>query len=157
QVSDRTWRDVYGTLQEAHRQKVFAARRDMLRKTREAAADPAAGLRAILAQALDETSEASTSVLLEEFNDLVSASELAVLQATAASPTTASCPQIYDTLERAWRKRTNLPDPVAQREDWLNLYAYDDATTVRRVVGDTPRWKTFGAAPTDQSIDQPPP
>ncbi len=157
QVAERTWHDIYGTLEEAHRQKVFAARRDTLRKTREAAADPAAGLRAILAQALGETSGAATGVLLEEFDDLVSPAELAALRTMAASPATAPWPQAYDILERAWRKRAHLPDPVARRDDWLNLYAYADATTVRPATGDTPRWKTFGAAPATQSQSEPPP
>jgi len=52
---------------------------------------------------------------------------------------------------------TRLPDPKPQREDWLNLYAYADATTVRPSTGDTPRWKTLGAAPATESPDEPPP
>src|SRR5262249_17479066 len=64
QVPARTWQVFYGTLREARRQKVFAARRSALRKTREAIADPAAGLRAILAQATGEATGATTDVLL---------------------------------------------------------------------------------------------
>src|SRR5262249_11070600 len=41
QVAERTWQGIYSTLREARRQKVFASRRDALRKTREAEADPA--------------------------------------------------------------------------------------------------------------------
>ena len=157
QVPARTWQDIYGTLQEAHRQKVFAERRAALQKTREATATPAEGLRAILAQALGETSGAGTDVLLAELTDLVSAAELATLQAMAAAPASADWPTAYDILERASRKRQNLPDPMAQREDWLNLYAYADASTVKPAVGDTPRWRTFGAASAVQNQKQPPP
>src|SRR5713226_1014352 len=86
QVTARIWQDICGTLREARRQKVFAARRDALRKTREAAADPAAGLHAILAQAAAETTGAGTGVLLAEFTDVMSPAELAVLGAMAAAP-----------------------------------------------------------------------
>src|SRR5229473_1757263 len=160
QVRDHTWQDIYGTLREARRQKVFAARRDALRKTREAAADPAAGLHAILAQAAAETTGAGTGVLLAEFTDVMSPAELAVLGAMAAAPaavTPAQWTQAYEILERAWRKRTHMPDPLPRREDWLNLYAYADATIVQPATGDTPRWRTFGTAPDAQTADRPPP
>ena len=157
QVAARTWRDIYATLEEAHRQSVFAARRDALRKTREAAVSPAEGFRAILAQAAGETTGATADVVLADFTDLVSPAELATLDAVKDAPATASWPGVYDILERAWRKRERLPDPRPQREDWLNLYAYADATTVRPSTGDTPRWKTFGAAPLNESPDEPPP
>ncbi len=160
QVAERTWQDIYSTLREVRRQKVFAARRDVLRKTREAQADPAVGLRLMLAQAAGETTGAATDTLLTEFNDFASPAELAILADMAKAPaavTAAQWTQTYDIIERAWRKRIQMPDPLPQREDWLNLYAYADATTVRPVTVDTPRWKTFGAAPDAQAENQRPP
>src|SRR5262249_9484049 len=124
QVAARTWRDIEVTLAEAHRQSVFAARRDALRKTREAAASPAEGFRAILAQAAGEPPGAAAAVLLAVSPDLVPPAERAPLDAVKDAPATASWPEVYDILERAWRKRERLPDPKPQREDWLNLYAY---------------------------------
>ena len=159
QVEERTWQDIYSTLREARRQKVFAARRDVLRKAREAVADPAAGLRAMLVIASGETTGAGTDVLLAGFTDVMPPAELAFLGDMAKAPaavTPAQWTQSYDILERAWRQRTQMPDPLPRREDWLNLYAYADATTVRPAIGDTPRWKTFGAAPETQTADQPP-
>ncbi len=159
-VTARIWQDIYGTLREARRQKVFAARRDALRKTREAAPDPAAGLRAILTEAAGETTAAATDILLDEFTDVIAPAELAELRAMAATPAAVTPTQwrrAYDILERAWRKRIRMPDPLPQREDWLNLYATADATTVHPDSLDIPRWKTFGAAPAMQSPDQPPP
>jgi Baseplate J-like protein len=159
QVAATRWQDIYGTLGEARRQKVFAARRDALRKIREATANPAAGLLAILAEAAGENTGVGIDTLLAELTDFVSPAELTFLTdlATAATVTQAQWTQAYDILERAGRKRTQMPDPLPVREDWLNLYAYADATMLRPVNGDTSRWKTFGAAPEAQTSDQPPP
>src|SRR5262249_13097350 len=129
QVPARTWQVFYRALKEARRQKVFAARRNALRKTREALPDPAAGLRAILAQAAGEATSAATDVQLEEFTDVLVPGELAVLSGMATTPaavTPAQWIRAYDILERAWRQRTHMPDPLPQREDWLNLYANAD-------------------------------
>jgi hypothetical protein len=159
QVAATRWQDIYGVLREARRQKVFAARRDALRKDREAKADPAAGLLAILADAAGENTSVGIDTLLTELTDFVSPAELTFLTdlATTAAVTPAQWMQAYDILERAGRKRTQIPDPLPVREDWLNLYAYRDATSLRPANGDTSRWRTFGAAPDVQTSDHPPP
>ncbi|CCD92148.1 conserved hypothetical protein [Bradyrhizobium sp. ORS 375] len=159
-VTEHAWQMVYDALEDALQKKVFAARRDTLRKMREAAADPAAGLRLILSDAAGASASIATAQLLEELKDWVTAADLGVLKAVADAPKTATSEQwsqSYDILERASRKRTQLPDPKPQRQDWLNLYAYADARTVHPSAELDTRWKTFGAAPPVQSQDQPPP
>jgi hypothetical protein len=158
-VSEHAWQLVYAALRDALRKKVFAARRDALRKTREAAADPAAGLRLILADAAGVSASATTAQLLEELKDWVAMADMDVLKRIAdlAQATSADqWAQAYDILERASRKRTQLPDPQPQRQVWLNLYAYADAPTVHPSTELDSRWKTFGAAPLQQSPDLPP-
>ena len=43
-----------------------------------------------------------------------------------------------------------MAEPVALKEEWLNVYPIEDATTARVVAGPEagalPRWKTFGRA-----------
>ncbi|GLH76295.1 hypothetical protein SSBR45G_12030 [Bradyrhizobium sp. SSBR45G] len=159
-VTENTWRLTYDTLEDALRKKVFAARREALRKMREAAVDPETGLRQILIDAAGRSSSATAIQLLEDLKDWVSAADMQVLKAVADAPKTASpnqWVQVYDILERASRKRTQLPDPQPQRQDWLNLYAYADASIVHPSAELDTRWKTFGAAPPAQSPDQAPP
>jgi hypothetical protein len=172
QVQAREWDSIYGYLAEAHRQKVFAGRRAVLRQLREAGSPPASdanGLRAILAMALGEkTTNDSTDVMLDDLTGLTSTDDSATLRAlaaqTAASVAVSSVQweQAYDILERAQRKREQLPDPLARKEEWRNLYAYADATAVQAQAAaaraDEPaRWKTFGAAPPAPSPNAPPP
>ncbi|MGC2776850.1 MAG: hypothetical protein WA418_14575 [Bradyrhizobium sp.] len=159
-VSEHAWQPVYAGLEDALRKKVFAGRRDALRKTREQAADAAAGLKLILADAAGAAPSAATDQLLEQLKDWVAAAETAVLKAIADAPKAATADQwtqAYDILERASRKRTQLPDPRPQRQDWLNLYANADASIVHPSPELEQRWKTFGAAPPGQSPDRPPP
>lgn len=48
------------------------------------------------------------------------------------------------SLELAWRNREGVV-PVAQKVEWLNLYATEDATSVKVAdLSGTPRWRTFG-------------
>ncbi|NPU68832.1 hypothetical protein HL667_27785 [Bradyrhizobium sp. 83012] len=158
-VSERAWQQVYGTLEDALQKKVIAARRDAVRKRREAAADPATGLQSILADAAGASPSATTPQLLEELKDWASAADMQTLRRVADAPKTASTEQwvqVYDILERASRKRTQLPIPRPERQDWLNLYPQADATTVHPSAELEQRWKTFGAAPA-QSPEQPPP
>lgn len=159
-ASEHAWQLVYDNLQDALRKKVFTARREALRKMREAAGDPAAGLRSILAEAAGASTSTTTVQLLEELKDWAPAADILALKAIADAPKTASADQwiqAYDILERASRKRTQLPDPQPQRQDWLNLYAYADAPAVHPSPELESRWKTFGAAPLAQSPGQAPP
>lgn len=59
-------------------------------------------------------------------------------------------------LELAWRNREGI-EPVAQKEEWLNLYATEDATSVKVAdLSGTPRWRTFGQGRQVPGKDQPP-
>lgn len=168
-VSEREWETIQAYLAEAHRQKVFAPLRDALRQARKKAGDnEAEGFRAILAVALGETASATVDVLFAKLEVFVDAEELKSLRniekktSIPDSVTDAQWEATYDILERAQRKREQLPDPLAQKEEWVNLYAYPDATAVKAPSAasrtDEPvRWKVFGAAPSAQSEDMPPP
>lgn len=47
-------------------------------------------------------------------------------------------------LELVWRNRKGV-EPVAQKVEWLNLYATEDITSVKVAdLSGTPRWRTFG-------------
>jgi hypothetical protein len=48
--------------------------------------------------------------------------------------------------ELAWRNVQQLPEPIAQKIEVRNLYAYDDATQVKASAA-APGWKTLGQRP----------
>ncbi|HEX3349527.1 MAG TPA: hypothetical protein VHS58_15630 [Acetobacteraceae bacterium] len=167
-VPARSWNTIYDYLAQAHRQKVFAGRRAALRQVRVAAKTDAEGFHAILVMALGETTGAPADALIDGLAGLANADEIATLRTVAGQTavqgavTVAQWEQTYDILERAQRNREQFPDPLARREEWLNLYAQADATAVRVGAakardGEPVRWKTFGAAPTAPTPSMPPP
>ncbi|MCU0837335.1 MAG: baseplate J/gp47 family protein [Rhodospirillales bacterium] len=163
----KEWAAVYATLADAYTQKVYFKRRNALASARKAAGSAAEGLRAMLAIALGETGAAPTATLLEQLGDFVAAAaELAKVR-TIAEDIAANRPiaaarweEAEDILERAQRQRERLPRPVAQREEWINLYAYEDATTVQVRPAEAgeghPRWKLFGRPAPAPQPDAPP-
>ena len=164
QVPAGEWDTICLYLTQAHRQKVFAGRRDALKKVRLVAATEAQGLQAIMALALGETTQTVAS--LEELSALTSAADHATLSdiagrvATPGAVTAAQWDQAYGVLERAQRIQQQFPDPLPRKEEWLNLYAYPDATAVLGGAapagsGEAVRWKTFGAAPDVATPSQP--
>ena len=56
--------------------------------------------------------------------------------------------------ELAWRHVEGLPEPIAQKIEVHNVYAYDDATQVKDGPA-APGWKTFGKPPVDPDENQP--
>ncbi len=61
---------------------------------------------------------------------------------------------VIDTLGQAWRKRVG-DDLIANQEEWLNLYATEDATNMKvDNSGGTPRWRTFGQRRQASAKDQ---
>jgi baseplate J-like protein len=165
----REWNNVYRLLSTAHEEKVYAGRRQVLRSAREGAPDPVSGFRAMLRIALGkDAGEPRVPSLLEELGPLVSSRDdstfLEGVQARLASGsiTPEEWARVYQVVELAQRVREKLPQPVAQRETWLQLHAAEDATSVvagpAAEPGSKPRrWKTFGQKPPEATPDKPPP
>ena len=62
--------------------------------------------------------------------------------------------RVYRIVELAQRTHEALPEPIAQRVEWLNAYPTADATTVKSasdLTSGVVRWKTFGAKPLEAS------
>lgn len=165
----KEWDGVYVILAQAHKQKVYTTRRNALATVRAAAANPADGLRAMLIVVLGEGAFTPMPALLEQLSDFTaSASELAKVRAIADDVVAnrpvdaARWAETDDILERAQRQRERLPEPVARKIEWINLYAQANATTA--LVGpqaagadDLPRWKPFGRAALAPKPEAPPP
>ncbi|NJN17065.1 MAG: hypothetical protein HC822_12725 [Oscillochloris sp.] len=62
--------------------------------------------------------------------------------------------KVYTILELAEDRKRGRQEPRAEAEQWQNVYAAPDATLVQAQPGQaaevTPRWHTFGAAPTTE-------
>lgn len=170
-ATPREWDTVYRLLSDAHRDlvnaqrdKLFADRRQALQRAREAAADAAKGFRAVLRIALG-MSEASDPALADLRTAVQSPEDYAFLESIQARLATGPITpdewtRVYQVVELAQRARDQLPEPVAQRETWLDLHAAEDATAV--VAGAAGpatgqvRWKTFGQTPPVTAIAPPP-
>lgn len=151
------WDTAYAVLAEAHKEKVYAGRRQTLRELQENSSDRKTGFAAILLAALGGEAAAGVTARLEALRQYVqAASDFAFLTAVASRLVTdeksiskEEWTRTYQVVELAQRVREQLPEPAAIRERWLNVSCAGDA---RSVVGDKPaqpttgpsRWKTFG-------------
>ena len=152
------WSQVDDILAKAHREKIYSGRRAALQRIREQS-----GFVAMVRFALgeDPTQTDSTSPLERLKPFVLRDSDFAMLQvASTGPPNQQDWPSIYAIVEVAQRNREGMPEPLAQRADWLNLYPAADATS-EVVLGfegstDLPRWRTFGMPPSVASPDSPP-
>ncbi|WP_437316200.1 baseplate J/gp47 family protein [Sorangium sp. So ce385] len=162
------WNNVYRLLAEAHEEKAYGRRRAALQSALEGAASEAAGFSAMLRIALGkDASEAEEPPLLELREYVRSTSDYGFLEGIQArlgggSITSEEWARVYRVLELAQRIRERLPEPVAQRETWLNLHAAADATSVAAApAGEAGlkqrRWKTFGKRLPEATEARPPP
>ncbi len=155
--SPSEWDQVDQILAKAHREKVYSGRRAALKRISEQF-----GFTAMVRYALGEDPTQSDGSVLDRLTPFVLRdADFATLQAAGSgSPNQQDWSSIYVIVEVAQRNREGMTEPLAQRVDWLNIYAAADATT-QIVLGfegstDLPRWRTFGMPATDATPDNPP-
>ena len=152
------WESVYAILAKAYAEKVYAARRKQLDNIRPKPAAPATAqaqkdaVESMLRLVLGERDRAAGELAArlsdywprESSKDNTFKTIESVMAGGSADLDADGWAAVIDALEQAWRKREGT-EPVAQQEEWLNLYASEDATAAQvDKVGDTPRWRTFG-------------
>ena len=170
-ATPQEWEQVYAILAATYQAKVYATRRARLQQIREtqdfdvmianaAGVDPAQGGLTALARLQEFIRNPDDAKFLE---NVYEKSAKKSGQGATDSVTAGEWERVYRIVELAQHVRENFSVPVAQKEEWLNLYAAADATSVVVNVGDTAeaatpvRWKTFGQAQTSVSKLSPPP
>ena len=155
------WLELDEILADAHRERYHATRRARLAQVR-GVRDNLEGFAAVVAFALgrpdDVIAWADARTLLGRHLDRVQVDLLENFRKQLVDPTVArlyAWPDVYRVLELAERYIEGKPEPVAQRVEWRNIYAYADATALAALES-TPRWKTFGRRPPVADPARPP-
>ncbi len=155
------WTEIDRILIDAHREKVYAARRAELDAVR-AGRNDLVGFDAVVAAALDQQDDppawTDARATLERYLDRGQLDLLDHFRRQLVDPAAArpfSWADVLRVLELAQRYVEDLPEPVAETVEWRNLYAFADATKVLPDPG-SPRWKTFGWRPPAPRESQPP-
>lgn len=154
------WDNVYDIVAAAHREKIYARRRDALTSLAQpgiAAKDGVRALAAMLASVLDAKPPedgAEQRFVDESLQRLdtfgVTQADLTYLNSISAKREPApDWSRVSKVLEVAQRNRENSQDPVPQKVEWRNLYPALDARAVvapsATQDAEAPRrWKTFG-------------
>lgn len=157
EADDFDWSEVDWILADAHREQLYAARRAILAGVR-AERDSLVGFDWVVTYVLTRPAElpdqtlawASARVELEQHLDAGQLSVLDRFRDQFGDPDVGQLytwADVYRVLELAQRYVESLPDPVARKVEWRNLYAYADATSQLDDAGASPRWKTFGGPP----------
>jgi hypothetical protein len=166
-AEDFDWSDVDKILMDAHREHVYSGRRAKLAEIRgnrdnllgfdwvatyvltrpgELPEQPMEweSARAKLAQHID----AGQLTVLDRFREQLGDPALARIYGWT---------DVYRVLELAQRYVEGMPEPVALKVEWRNLYAYEDATSQLDDAATSPRWKTFGGLPVADEQNPPAP
>lgn len=163
------WVELDQLLEDAHREKVRAARRARLAAARVGKSGVAA-LDATIALALaDPHAEPGTPPEVLPWPDARAAlarhlgrGQIDLLEHYRRQLTEPAAARLFSwvdvdrVLELAQRFIEAKPEPVARLVEWRNLHVLDDATTAQDDPT-SPRWKTFGRLPPDPDPDAPPP
>jgi len=163
----KQWERLYEMLAKSHRAKVYAGRRARLAELRQAEGwhkalyyalgeDPSSSGESPLPQLQSYVRRAADYAFLEEIDGT-----LADNQGDEGSVDADRWERAIQLVELAQRIREQLPEPVARRIEWRNLYAAADATKLRVRSGldsdsQAPRWHTFGAKPSSSDQAAPP-
>lgn len=153
------WTEVDRILADAHREKLRAERIGKLETERKAHLD-VQGFDATASFVLGEPLDWAAAS--ERLSQLLGARDFTLLsrfRAALAGPAPAleafGWADADRLFELAWRRRARLPEPVAERTEVRNVYAYEDATRVAAGTGDAGVWRTFGTRPTDAQKSEP--
>jgi hypothetical protein len=155
------WGRVYDLLAEAYKVKVYADRQDRLKQIREAQ-----GFDAMIDFAAGDDQQQTGLTALEQLKEYIRKAEDAAFldqikrREATGDVTATEWEAVYRIVELAQRVR--LGEPVAQKEEWLNLYPAEDATAIRVDTGfetetSSPRWQTFGQGQPAVRSGSPPP
>ena len=165
-TTHKDWDRVYAYLADAHKHKVYDERRRALQAAREAKdkKDGKGGSKPCFTPRSARPATAAPSPL-DRLKDILKADDYVFLQEVAARKSADVTPdewnRAYRVVEVAARLKSGMAEPVALKEEWLNVYPIEDATTARVVAGPEagalPRWKTFGRAAAVGKDDPPPP
>lgn len=146
------WSELDRLLAVAHREKLHAARRAALAASR-AGKTGLAAFDAEVAAALGEPGKPlpwpDASARLARYLDRGQLDLLEHYRRQLVDPATArwfTWADIERVLELAQRYVEGLPEPVARKIEWRNLYAWDDTAALADPSG-AARWKTFGRPP----------
>lgn len=156
------WSELDLILSEAHCEKVYAERREKLDNIRDgqdniASFNKIVGV--VLGKSEGEYNWLSASQQLEQY---LGKHRLGLLEAFRTQLEDATAARLYDwsdvirVLELAQRYVEQMPEPVARKIEWRNLYAYNDATAQQEGEGDATRWKTFGSTPINSNKENEP-
>jgi hypothetical protein len=157
----KDWRHVYDILQGAYARKVETTRRERLKESSKQAASPIEGIRLALIEATGvEHAAEALPLLVERVCDSVSkSSDIDFLHdIVEAAPTRlvlrdVEWDRVVAIVDQARQVKKGFERLIPRKIEWLNIHAYEDATSVEESLGieadnTTPRWKTFGAART---------
>lgn len=146
--TDEEWRKGFDILADAYKEKIYEGRRLQLKSIREKT-----GLDSMLSFALGEDPQKAKPQPLERLKRFVkSDTDYAFLKAVcdktdASGISGEDWDRVYHIVDAAQRNRESLPEPVARKEEWLNIYPNENAPSVRTSLGGTVEldcWKTFG-------------
>ena len=150
------WVRVYSILAAAHIKKEYATRRQELKTIHE---NQDFGAMISFATGGNVDSEETTLERLLEF--VFDDRDADFLRGVDPDNTLEDWDRVYRIVELAQRLRQKLPQPVAQKIDWLNLFPSDDATSLAVSLDidedETPRWRTFGWGQASENRNTPPP
>lgn len=154
------WGEVERILSAAHVEKVSAARRAKLVEVRAGGGGPDA-FDAVASFVLGEPAPISwdtASQRLAVYLDQVKLDLLSRFREglESSSPLAGfDWPDADRFFEIAWSRVEGRSEPVAEKVDLRNIYAYEDATAVRDGASASPGWKIFGRRPPDVDPEHP--
>jgi Baseplate J-like protein len=165
-AEDFDWSEIDRILADAHREQVYARRRARLAEVRGARND-LAGFDAVVTFVLSEPDKLPEKSIawddaraaLAQYLDKAQLDVLDRFRQQLADPTAAQrvgWPDVYQVLELAQRYVEGMPEPIARKTEWRNLYAHADASAQRVDADASPRWRTFGSCPPSSDKLHPP-
>lgn len=153
------WNRAYVILTAAYNRRYFSDRLSRLTGLIDSAHPQSAlvaMLRWVLAEPNLSENELQGKLPSDADNSVWSLINDILLGRVVSSPTDQEWQTICTYLEQVWRNRDGVP-PLAQKIDWLNLYANSDASSQKAdSQGGTVRWHTFGQGRKKPTQDQPP-